>query len=86
MRLVTVGIGVAAIAAVGFLASQALMHPVEKKMAAAPNVAVMPEGVTFQIVGGQIAMSAMGAFKGYPVIANEKHHTIYVSDADGPDK
>jgi predicted lipoprotein with Yx(FWY)xxD motif len=87
MRLVTVGIGVVAIAAVGFLASQALMHPVGKATAgAAPVVSVMPEGVTFQIVGAQTAMSAMGAFRGYPVITNEKHHTIYVSDADGPNK
>jgi predicted lipoprotein with Yx(FWY)xxD motif len=86
MRLVTIGLGVAALAVVGFLASQALMHPVEKKAAAAPVASVMPQGVTFQIVAAQTAMSAMGAFKGYPVITNEKHHTLYVSDADGPDK
>jgi predicted lipoprotein with Yx(FWY)xxD motif len=86
MRLVTVGIGVVAVAAVGFLASQALMHPVGKTMAAAPVASVMPEGVTFQVVAAQSAMSAMGAFRGYPVIANEKHHTIYTSDADGPNK
>ena len=87
MRLVTVGIGVVAVAAVGFLASQALMHPVGKTtVAAAPVASAMPEGVTFQIVGAQTAMSAMGAFRGYPVITNEKHHTIYTSDADGPNK
>jgi len=86
MRLLTVGLGVAIVAGVGFLASQALMHPVEKKVAAAPEASAMPQGITFQIVAAQTAMSAMGAFKGYPVITNEKHHTIYTSDADGPNK
>jgi predicted lipoprotein with Yx(FWY)xxD motif len=82
MRLVTAGLSVATLALVGFLASQAVMHPVEKKMAASPEVSAMPQGVTFQIVAAQNAMSAMGAFKGYPVITNEKHRTIYTSDAD----
>src|ERR1700761_3574951 len=86
MRLVAIGVGVVAVAAVGYFASQALMHPVEKKTAAAPVASVMPQGITFQIVAAQTAMSAMGAFKGYPVITNEKHHTIYTSDADGPNK
>src|ERR1700760_2575552 len=87
MRLVTAGIGVGAIAAVGFLARQAVTHPVGKTTAgAAPVASVMPQGITFQIVAAQTAMSAMGAFKGYPVITNEKHHTIYTSDADGPNK
>src|ERR1700761_2835582 len=86
MRLVAIGVGVVAVAAVGYFASQALMHPAEKKVAAAPVASVMPQGITFQIVAAQTAMSAMGAFKGYPVITNEKHHTIYTSDADGPNK
>jgi predicted lipoprotein with Yx(FWY)xxD motif len=53
---------------------------------ATAEVAVMPAGITFQIVGGQVGMSVMGAFKGYPVITNEKHRTIYVSDKDEANK
>ena len=81
MRLVTAGLGVATLALVGFLASQSMMHPVEKKVSVA-ETSVMPQGITFQIVAAQSAMSAMGAFKGYPVITSEKHRTIYTSDAD----
>jgi predicted lipoprotein with Yx(FWY)xxD motif len=81
MRLITAGLGVATLALVGFLVSQSMTHPVEKKVAVA-DASVMPQGVTFQIVAAQSAMSAMGAFKGYPVITNEKHRTIYTSDAD----
>ncbi len=84
MKLVIAAVGVVVLAGVGFVATRS-MHPVEQKATVA-EVSAMPEGITFQIVGGQTAMSAMGAFKGYPVITNEKHRTIYTSDADQPGK
>jgi predicted lipoprotein with Yx(FWY)xxD motif len=80
MKVVTGLLVVAILAMVGYIA----MGPSHKE-AAKPQVAevsVMPTGITFQTVAGQIAMSAMGAFKGYPVITNERHRTIYTSDAD----
>jgi len=80
MKVVT-GLLVAAILAmVAFVA----LGPSHKE-AAKPQVAevtTMPSGITFQVVGGQMAMNVMGAFKGYPVITNERHRTIYTSDAD----
>jgi predicted lipoprotein with Yx(FWY)xxD motif len=81
MRLITAALGVAILAMVGFLASQS-MHPTAKPQVAAAEVSQMPAGITFQIVAAQNAMSAMGAFKGYPVITNEKHRTIYTTDND----
>ena len=80
MRLVTAALSVAILAMVGFLASQS-MHPAAKKATVA-EISAMPAGITFQVVAAQNAMSAMGAFKGYAVITNEKHHTIYTSDKD----
>jgi predicted lipoprotein with Yx(FWY)xxD motif len=87
MKLVTGVLGVAILGMVGYLATTSLHTAAKPQVAAAVTVPQMPAGITFNIVGGQIAMSAMGAFKGYPVITNEKKHTIYTSDADTtPDK
>jgi predicted lipoprotein with Yx(FWY)xxD motif len=85
MKLVAAALSIVIIAEAGYIAVHSA-QPVAKQPVVA-EVTEMPAGITFQIVGAQTAMSAMGAFRGYQVIANEKHHTIYTSDADTtPDK
>jgi predicted lipoprotein with Yx(FWY)xxD motif len=70
----------AILAMAGFLAFGPRQQQAAKPQVA--EVAVMPAGITFQTVAGQIAMSAMGAFKGYPVITDARHRTIYTTDKD----
>ncbi|HTJ64212.1 MAG TPA: hypothetical protein VL899_10400 [Alphaproteobacteria bacterium] len=81
MKYVTALLGIAVLAMVGLIATKA-MHPAAPATAQVAEVSAMPAGITFQVVAAQTAMSAMGAFKGYAVIADAKHHTIYTSDKD----
>lgn len=84
MKVVSAVLAVAILAMVGFVALGPHHEKTAPKQVA--EVAAMPQGVTFQIVGGSIAMSVMGAFKGYPVITDSRHRTLYVSDKDPANK
>ncbi len=81
MKFVTGLLVVAILAMVGFIA----MQPMHRTKEAKPQVveaSTMPVGITFQTVGAVQAMSVMGAFKGYEVIADVKNMTLYTSDKD----
>jgi predicted lipoprotein with Yx(FWY)xxD motif len=84
MKIVS-GLLIAAIVAmIGFIAVGP-QHRQGSKAQVAETTA-MPAGITFNIVGAQTAMSAMGAFRGYPVITDSRHKTIYTTDNDQPNK
>jgi predicted lipoprotein with Yx(FWY)xxD motif len=81
MKYVTGLLVVAILAMVGLIAKNAVNHT-SVAAAHATEVATMPAGVTFATVGAQQAMSVMGAFKGYDVIADAKGMTLYTFDKD----
>lgn len=84
MKIVS-GLLIAAIVAmIGFIAVGPQHRQASKAQVA--ETTVMPAGITFNIVGAQTAMSAMGAFRGYNVITDWRHKTIYTTENDPPNK
>jgi predicted lipoprotein with Yx(FWY)xxD motif len=81
MKIISGLLVIAILAMVGFLVTGA-RHPAGADKPAIAEISTMPPGVTFQTIGAGQAMSVMGAFKGYDVIADAKGMTLYTFDKD----
>jgi predicted lipoprotein with Yx(FWY)xxD motif len=85
MKTTIIALGAGALIASGlFFAKEA--HVGGGASASQPERTVMPVGITFQFVGAEQGLSALGLSAGLPVLADERGRSLYTSDRDSPGK